>query len=465
MKKHELFLLIFFIIQIIFVLKSYYMVPFFLVAFFLYILKYGLRDSLFILFLSSAFFFVISAFSFHSSGNRVKWIFERGESKVALTYDGKHISVSDTVEVGDRITKTGEILLKGGISQIFYRKRFGLAQKIEEIFDYPVSSLIQSITLGVRFKIPESLKAYMLLSGTYPFLAISGLHIGVVFGLFWFLFRTVGFKNSSLLSLASVTAIFPFTGFPVSAVRAYFMLLFVFFLKYYGRRIDYLYLLLFTGVVMVIFEITPGFILSFLAVSGIIYGLGAEKEKKFFSLIFPFLFTSIYVLVVFKVINLFSSLLIFLISPLFVFLLIMAFISEITLFKVPVINFITEKTGEYFILLIKEIFSLAHLGVIYSSPPILLIYLMAFIVFVAILFNMRRVYLLFVFILFFLYLSLSRNLKITDTVRVDGKRLNSAYFIAGEAQGFKNSTFVTDYCFPFAFNVLAKNGNRVIIRK
>ncbi|WP_180706422.1 ComEC/Rec2 family competence protein [Desulfurobacterium atlanticum] len=431
---------------------------------FVYTVRFSFRDLFFSAVCVAVAVFLFSGLKWHKDSFKVKWIFD-SDNRIALLSNGRYVQVDDGIFVGDVISPSGEKISSGGIFSFFERERFEIAKKIEEEFEYPVSSLIEAVTLGVRYNLPEGLKTYMLLTGTYPFIAVSGLHTGIVFGLLMLLFFPLSKEKRFTLSAAVLTVLLPFTGLPVSVLRAYFFIVFVGFLKLYGRKVDYLYVLLLTAFLLSFSEISTGFILSFLAVAGIAIGMDKGIKGRIFAGTFPFLFTAPYVVYKFKVINLFAPVSIFLLSLLFSAFLLFSFLSEITFFKIELINSLTFKLGELFILGVKKLFVPFSAGVVYSAPPSGWIFLITFTVFILVVFAIKKEFIFVALSIFLLSLPLFREFKSGEVLTIKGKSLNSAYFIAGDGQQLRNCLIKTDYVFPFAENVLEMKGNRIIIEK
>ena len=465
MERHSLFILILLVLSMLLKTKTLFLFPFLLFSVLVYVIRFSFKDIVFpAVFVVVVVGFIFNGLKWQENLSKVKWIFDV-DKRVALLSDGRYVPVDDDVSVGDIVSLSGEKISSGGIFSFFERERFETAKKIEETFEYPVSSLIEAITLGVRYNLPESLKSYMLLTGTYPFIAVSGLHTGIVFGLLMLLFFPLSGKKRFIFSITGLTVLLPFTGLPISVLRAYFLIVFIGFLKLYGRKIDYFYVLLLTALLLSLSGISTGFILSFLAVSGIAVGMGRGIRGRFFAGVFPFLFTVPYVVYKFKVINLFSPVSVFLLSPIFSTLLLFSFLSEITFFKVKLINSLTFRLGELFILAVKKLFIPFSSGVVYSSPPLGWIFLITFTVFILIVFAVKREFVFIILSVFLVSLPIFREFKSGEILTIKGKTLNSALFLAGDGQRFRNCLIKTDYVFPFAERVLGINGNRIIVDK
>lgn len=65
-----------------------------------------------------------------------------------------------------------------------YSLRSRLGQSLAEVLPEPQAALAQGITLGRRGNIPTGLKENFSRTGTAHLLAISGLHLSIVAGIF-----------------------------------------------------------------------------------------------------------------------------------------------------------------------------------------------------------------------------------------------------------------------------------------
>lgn len=84
--------------------------------------------------------------------------------------------------------------------------RFLIRQRIVELFPNPQSEVIQALWLGFRRNIPDEITNVFIRTGTIHLLSISGLHVTLVGGFFYLLFRTCGAarKLNALISIAVI---------------------------------------------------------------------------------------------------------------------------------------------------------------------------------------------------------------------------------------------------------------------
>lgn len=142
---------------------------------------------------------------------------------------------------------------------------------------YPTHhALLKALLLGYREELPPDLRTAFSATGTLHMFAISGLHVGILSGLLMGVLNTVGFPRHRwiLLLAPALVAYTMATGLKPSAVRACVMALSYWLSALVGRRPDGLSALALAAVVMVVYAplqlVTPGFILSFTVVAGLL---------------------------------------------------------------------------------------------------------------------------------------------------------------------------------------------------
>ncbi len=87
------------------------------------------------------------------------------------------------------------------------RIRRKIQTRIESLYPFPDRELIKAIWLGLRRNLSRELFDLYVRTGTVHLLSISGLHVSLVGGFFYFLFRWMGFGRK-WNALASMTVIF-----------------------------------------------------------------------------------------------------------------------------------------------------------------------------------------------------------------------------------------------------------------
>ena len=395
--------------------------------------------------------------------NRVEWIKELpGHRRVALLNGGRWIGLKDErVEVGDVVSQEGELLAKSdSITAELLRLRYSLYKKIEEKIDYPVSAVVGACTLGVRYELPYSTRGYFALSGLYHFLAISGLHVGVVVGALAGLLKLLKFRRPITTASLLILPLMPLTGLPPSAVRAYLFILLLGLGVEEFRKISPLYLL---GVVMLITTLFEKFnlsaTLSFLAVGGIILQAeapGSRLEKGLRVAAAPFLFTLPVILHAFGTVNSASWVSTVLVGFVFSPFLVLSFLSQITALKVDSINSATQLLGELFIRATQLSFFKTKWWIIHSEISLTLAGITLLTTLALITLGRKRLSLL-PLALLLLYAAFNQTVVRGKELKVEGWRLNSFRFVTTEGQRYEECRIYGTYVMPATRKLLFKS--------
>jgi len=397
-----------------------------------------------------------------TSLNQVEWIKELHHQRVALLKSGSWIKLKDDgIEVGDLVTPEGELLLKkNSIGVKLQRFRFNLYRKVEEKIDYPVSAVVGACTLGVRYELPASTKGYFALSGLYHFLAISGLHVGIVVGALAGLLKLLKLRRPITTASLLILPLMPLTGLPPSAVRAYLFTLLLGLGIEEFRKISPIYLL---GLVMLFTVIFGDFnlsaTLSFLAVGGILLQVEGKERRLVKSLkvaVAPLLFTLPVILYTFGTVNSASWLSTVLVGLIFSPFLVLAFLSQITLFKVDLANSATQLFGELFIKAAQLSFFNTKWWIIHSEISLALAGLTLLTVLVLVLAGRRGLSLLPPILLLF-YAVFNQTVVKGKELRIEGWRLNSFRFVATEGQRYEECRIYGSFVMPATRKLLFKS--------
>ncbi len=156
---------------------------------------------------------------------------------------------------------------------------------------YKDNGMVNALLFGEKAYLNEDVYERFKLNGIAHILAVSGLHIGIIYALFLWLIRGSKNKLYGLIFIVFLLAYGIMTMFSPSCVRAIFMVIISMGAFYYDRRFDSLSALSFTFIVFtsynpyVIFNI--GFKFSFIAVLGICFIMPRIKPYlgSFFSTI------------------------------------------------------------------------------------------------------------------------------------------------------------------------------------
>ncbi len=392
-------------------------------------------------------------------GSAVTWKYFRNDDVILKLSSGKKIVANeDCLEIGDVVDFKGNLLEKGNpFKTAIPRFRFEIYQRCAEKIPYPVSEVVSAMTIGVRDQVPDSIKAYMILNGTYHYFAISGLHIGVVISVFYLLFKTLRIRFPLFKSSLATGILLPFTGLPPSALRAFFFSSVVSLGKAVGRKVDLMYVTVLTALLFAAFSnLSTGAILSFLAVTGILVALTFNKHRSILAFTFPFLFTLPYVALKFGTFNLLSPVNSLILFPLIYIVLLTSLVAEITMFSVPPINTLLT----YLVRLVVE---LSKIQYIFTKPFIVHvnipeIYVMLFYVFalMMLVFENRKA-LIFTFSIFLISTILFKVKIHGEEIVLDGKTLNSCRFITSKGQELEKCKIYSNFVLPFSRKLLKDN--------
>ncbi len=149
---------------------------------------------------------------------------------------------------------------------------------IEEGVPRPGSSVMIGMLTGDRQKIQKDVKYHFLRSGTSHILAVSGLHVGLLSGFVFLIFRMLNLERKITgfcLFLGVIWFYIAMTGFSISSVRAGIMISILTGSLVLGRNPDLINILCFSLLLMLMIRpvslFEPSFQLSFAAMSAIIF--------------------------------------------------------------------------------------------------------------------------------------------------------------------------------------------------
>ncbi|TYB31219.1 MAG: ComEC/Rec2 family competence protein [Candidatus Mcinerneyibacterium aminivorans] len=247
-----------------------------------------------------------------------------------------------------------EISIKLNMGKYLYDK-MQLFNKLDNF------NFLNSIILGNREFLKNSIKNTFSLTGSYHFLAISGLHFGIVASIFHL---SMSFIRSKIKYYIIIIILFFYlitVNFYISAFRAFLMIFFYYLGKIFEKKTYSLNIWALSSLVLLLINANYinqiSFWMSILATLGIILSL--EYIEKIENIFFKFLFISVFaqlfllpiLLVYFNHVNI--------ISPLvntvgIIFIYPILFIGFILLLPLPVVSskvlvLVVEKLIEYFI--------------------------------------------------------------------------------------------------------------------
>lgn len=200
--------------------------------------------------------------------------------------------------VGFAISDVEVLDIELGIIGSFQKKmsnlRLVIAEKIRSAIDYPESGVAVALLTGIRGMIERQNIDDMRFAGLAHLLAISGLHLGIVVGLFFFLSRYLFTLNehwalyhSTKKWAAWIGLIIGFTylmitNFPVSATRAYIMVALMLGSILFDRDPSPFRSVALAAMIIMLINpavlMSAGFHMSFSAVIGLISGFALVKR-------------------------------------------------------------------------------------------------------------------------------------------------------------------------------------------
>jgi competence protein ComEC len=137
-------------------------------------------------------------------------------------------------------------------------------------------SLIYSILLGYREGLSNAQQKYFAASGAMHILSVSGLHVGIIYGMLVFIIRFIFRRKSGSMLLLPLVVIWIYamiTGMTPSVLRSSLMITLYIISKFINRQTESLNIILFSGFIMILAEPSVihqvSFQLSFAAVIGI----------------------------------------------------------------------------------------------------------------------------------------------------------------------------------------------------
>lgn len=163
------------------------------------------------------------------------------------------------------------------ISSLIGRIRNYIFESIEKYLPERESGILKGIMLGNPGLVADNTIKIFRKTGVIHILAVSGLHVGLLLGIFYYFFLGLRFnrKYALLISLMLMYIYVAVAGGRPSAIRAAIMLSMVVVGDLLGGRGNAYNSLCFAAICILILNpgqlFTAGFLLSFLAVSGIIY--------------------------------------------------------------------------------------------------------------------------------------------------------------------------------------------------
>ena len=181
---------------------------------------------------------------------------------------------------------------------IFEQARYFFVRKLFADKNLPTQGLLRALLLGDKSRISQDQWRTLQATGTIHLMAISGLHIGLLATIGFFvgklltrIFSSLGLSRYCLRLMAPGLSILlaiiyaGLAGFSIPTQRATIFIFFVNIAYVFGRKVNYFYLLALCSSIVVLLDpfalMSPGFYLSFVAVIVLFYGfLGRQAYRK-----------------------------------------------------------------------------------------------------------------------------------------------------------------------------------------
>ncbi len=164
-----------------------------------------------------------------------------------------------------------------------------LSYKLINALGDDVGSVSSALFLGNKEVIPSSIKRDFRRAGASHILAISGMHMSIIFGVIAFILKKLFIPYKPRAVILSLLAVFylAFTGFSISATRSIIMLLIVYLSMICSYQSDPLTSLSVAGVIIFVFSphaiLDAGFWMSFAATFGILVYIPTIQNFAFYT--------------------------------------------------------------------------------------------------------------------------------------------------------------------------------------
>lgn len=163
---------------------------------------------------------------------------------------------------------------------------------INSLLPEPQASLLNGILFGVKATMPKSLYQALVATGTLHIIALSGVNISILSALIARSTIFLGRKASSIISICLIVLFVLFVGASPSVVRAAVMGCLSLIAVYFGRQSWGLLGLVFTAMLMLLYDFSLlkniSFQLSFMATLGIILANKMTECQTRKSLLYQF---------------------------------------------------------------------------------------------------------------------------------------------------------------------------------
>jgi competence protein ComEC len=167
---------------------------------------------------------------------------------------------------------------------LLFAARLATTRKLAALFDGETLGVLRALLLADRSATSEETREAFSATGAAHVLAVSGLHVGLVFAVASVLFGWASRRRRTWLVVASLLAFLALSGAPPSAFRATTTAIVAAFLLYGERVRDPFNALAFAALLLLLFDpndlFAIGFQLSFVSAAGILLALGPAERLR-----------------------------------------------------------------------------------------------------------------------------------------------------------------------------------------
>ena len=192
--------------------------------------------------------------------------------------------------IGDQFEKVGESVPNPMMAMSFQLREECKQLLTAHIGDEAVRSVMLAIVLGIKDELDNELQSAFSASGAMHVLAVSGLHVGIIYAIILLVFKLIRldpYKRRWIIALMSIALLWTYaflTGLSPSVLRAVTMFSFVALARAMKRNGNIYNTLAASAFVLLCYNpyliMSVGFQLSYLAVFGIVY-----LQPRFYRLI------------------------------------------------------------------------------------------------------------------------------------------------------------------------------------
>lgn len=185
-------------------------------------------------------------------------------------------------------TPAGKVAVTGqesGLRDWSHRAAGVISRSVDSLFSPDIAPLTNALLLGDKTRIPAQIRQNFAVTGTAHVIAVSGLHVGIIFAILWLPIAYIPNRWLRLvLMISAITAFVLISGMQPSAIRSAIMATVMLTARAFERRTTILNAVCFAAIVMLLADasllFSAGFQMSFAAVAGL--GIFLPPFQNFF---------------------------------------------------------------------------------------------------------------------------------------------------------------------------------------